>query len=149
MKAITAKRTFAGIAALGAAALVLPGCAADTAEEVVSDDTTVEEAPAVDQLDFRACAVSDEASWNDNSFNEAVFDGLMQAESELGVQISEAESQSAEDYPGNLQAMVDASCDVIFAVGFNLSTMLTSPQRRTRTSRWSPLTASSPAIPKT
>jgi len=120
VKAITAKRTFAGIAALGAAALVLAGCAADTAEEVVSGDTTVEEAPAVDQLDFRACAVSDEASWNDNSFNEAVFDGLMQAESELGVQISEAESQSAEDYPGNLQAMVDASCDVIFAVGFNL-----------------------------
>lgn len=120
MKAITAKRTFAGIAALGAAALVLAGCAADTAEEVVSEDTTVEEAPAVDQLDFRACAVSDEASWNDNSFNEAVFDGLMQAESELGVQISEAESQSAEDYPGNLQAMVDANCDVIFAVGFNL-----------------------------
>jgi basic membrane protein A len=120
VKAITAKRTFAGIAALGAAALVLAGCAADTAEEVVSDDTTVEEAPAADQLDFRACAVSDEASWNDNSFNEAVFDGLMQAESELGVQVSEAESQSAEDYPGNLQAMVDASCDVIFAVGFNL-----------------------------
>jgi len=120
VKAITAKRTFAGIAALGAAALVLAGCAADTAEEVVSGDTTVEEAPAADQLDFRACAVSDEASWNDNSFNEAVFDGLMQAESELGVQISEAESQSAEDYPGNLQAMVDASCDVIFAVGFNL-----------------------------
>jgi len=120
VKAITAKRTFAGIAALGAAALVLAGCAADTAEEVVSGDTAVEEAPAVDQLDFRACAVSDEASWNDNSFNEAVFDGLMQAESELGVQISEAESQSAEDYPGNLQAMVDASCDVIFAVGFNL-----------------------------
>jgi len=120
VKAITAKRTFAGIAALGAAALVLAGCAADTAEEVVSEDTTVEEAPAADQLDFRACAVSDEASWNDNSFNEAVFDGLMQAESELGVQVSEAESQSAEDYPGNLQAMVDEGCDVIFAVGFNL-----------------------------
>jgi basic membrane protein A len=120
VKAITAKRTFAGIAALGAAALVLAGCAADTAEEVVSDDTTVEEAPAVDQLDFRACAVSDEASWNDNSFNEAVFDGLMQAESELGVQISEAESRSAEDFSGNLQTMVDEGCDVIFAVGFAL-----------------------------
>ncbi len=121
MKAITAKRTFAGIAALGAAALVLAGCAADTTEEAVTEEAAVQPAPAPEEsLDFLACAVSDEGSWNDNSFNEAVYDGLAQAESELGVQIAEAESNSAEDFAPNLQAMVDASCDVIFAVGFNL-----------------------------
>ena len=121
MKAITAKRTFAGIAALGAAALVLAGCAADTTEEAVTEEVAVEEAAAPEEsLDFLACAVSDEGSWNDNSFNEAVYDGLEQAESELGVQVAEAESNSAEDFAPNLQAMVDASCDVIFAVGFNL-----------------------------
>jgi basic membrane protein A len=120
VKAITAKRTFAGIAALGAAALVLAGCAADT-EEAVTEEAAVQTAPAPEEsLDFLACAVSDEGSWNDNSFNEAVYDGLAQAESELGVQIAEAESNSAEDFAPNLQAMVDASCDVIFAVGFNL-----------------------------
>ena len=121
MKAITAKRTFAGIAALGVAALVLAGCAADTTEEAVTEEAAVQPAPAPEEsLDFLACAVSDEGSWNDNSFNEAVYDGLAQAESELGVQIAEAESNSAEDFAPNLQAMVDASCDVIFAVGFNL-----------------------------
>ena len=121
MKAITAKRTFAGIAALGAAALVLTGCAAETVEE---ETATTEEAAVVEEaapaLDFLACAVSDEGSWNDNSFNEAVYDGLLQAESELGVQMAEAESNSAEDFAPNLQAMVDAGCDVTFAVGFNL-----------------------------
>ena len=120
MKAITAKRTFAGIAALGAAALVLAGCAAEPVEEAVTEEAAVEEEAAAPELDFLACAVSDEASFQDNSFNEAVYDGLLQAESELGAQIAEAESNSAEDFAPNLQAMVDASCDVIIAVGFNL-----------------------------
>jgi len=121
VKTITAKRTFAGIAALGAAALVLAGCTADTTEEAVTEEAAVvEAAPAAEGLDFLACAVSDEGSWNDNSFNEAVYDGLQLAETELGVQLAEAESNSAEDFAPNLQAMVDASCDVIFAVGFNL-----------------------------
>ena len=121
MKTITAKRTFAGIAALGAAALVLAGCTADTTEEAVTEEAAVVEvAPAAEGLDFLACAVSDEGSWNDNSFNEAVYDGLQRAKTELGVQVAEAESNSAEDFAPNLQAMVDASCDVIFGVGFNL-----------------------------
>ena len=121
MKAITAKRTFAGIAAFGAAALVLAGCAAEPVEEEAAvEEEAVETVEAAPELDFLACAVSDEGSWQDNSFNEAVYDGLVRAESELGVQISEAESNSAEDFAPNLQAMVDASCDVIFAVGFNL-----------------------------
>ena len=121
MKAITAKRTFAGIAALGAAALVLTGCAADTTEEAAStEETTTAPAVVEEKLDFLACAVSDEGSWNDNSFNEAVYDGLLLAESDLGVQLADAESASAEDFAPNLQAMVDAGCDVTFAVGFNL-----------------------------
>jgi len=121
VKAITAKRTFAGIAALGAAALVLAGCAAGTAEEASTDEAAVEEATAVEELDFLACAVSDEGSWQDNSFNEAVYDGLALAQSELAVQTAEAESNSAEDFAPNLQAMVDEGCDVIFAVGFGLA----------------------------
>ena len=46
MKAITAKRTFAGIAALGAAALVLAGCAAEPVEEAVTEEAAVEEEAA-------------------------------------------------------------------------------------------------------
>ncbi|MDA9116811.1 BMP family ABC transporter substrate-binding protein [Pontimonas sp.] len=121
MKAITAKRTFAGIAALGAAALVLTGCAAETVEE---ETATTEEAAVVEEaapaLDFLACAVSDEGNWNDNSFNEAVYDGLQLAKSELGVEVAAAESATAENFTPNLQSMVDEGCDVIFSVGFAL-----------------------------
>ena len=86
------------------AALSLTGCASNAA-------------PSVDYL---ACAVSDEGSWNDKSFNESVYDGLVKAKDELGVQTADAESNSAEDFAPNLQQMVDAGCDITFAVGFNL-----------------------------
>jgi basic membrane protein A len=71
-------------------------------------------------VDYLACAVSDEGSWNDKSFNESVYDGLTKAKTELGVQTADAESNSAEDFAPNLQQMVDAGCDITFAVGFNL-----------------------------
>ena len=103
MNSITMKRSIAGIAAFGAAALVLAGCA-----------------PAADDDRFLACAVSDEASWNDNSFNQAVLLGLEKAEDELDVRILTAESTTTDDYAPNLQEMVNANCDVIVAVGFNL-----------------------------
>jgi basic membrane protein A len=106
---ITRKRALASLALAGASALVLAGCGA--APDAGETDGAV---------DFTACAVSDEGSWNDKSFNEAAYDGLLKAEAELGVTINDAESHSTEDFDPNLQLMVDAGCDVTFAVGFNL-----------------------------
>jgi len=91
------------VAILGASALILSGCAAGGGE-----------------ADFKACAVSDEGSWNDKSFNESVYDGLEKAKDGLGVAIADAESNTPEDFGPNLQAMIDAQCDITFAVGFNL-----------------------------
>ncbi len=56
-----------------AAALVLAGCAAEPVEEEAAvEEEAVETVEAAPELDFLACAVSDEASFQDNSFNEAV-----------------------------------------------------------------------------
>jgi len=106
---ITRKRALASLALAGASALVLAGCGA------------APEAEETNTVDFTACAVSDEGSWNDKSFNEAAYDGLLKAEDELGVEINDAESASTEDFEPNLTSMVDAGCDVTFAVGFNFS----------------------------
>ncbi|NBU22700.1 MAG: BMP family ABC transporter substrate-binding protein [Actinobacteria bacterium] len=111
------KNASAAFALLGASALVLTGCAAAPEAEPTASETETSAAPT---LDYLACAVSDEGSWNDKSFNESVYDGLMKAQTELGVQVAEAESNSAEDFAPNLQAMVDQACDITFAVGFNL-----------------------------
>ena len=109
MNVITRKRGLAGLALVGAAAMVLAGCAQAPEEET-----------AAPEVDFTGCAVSDEGSWNDKSFNEAAYGGLLQAKDELGIKTADAESQTTEDFEPNLQQMVDANCDVIFAVGFNL-----------------------------
>jgi basic membrane protein A len=106
---ITRKRSLAGFALVGTAAMVLAGCASAPVEEV-----------AAESVDFTGCAVSDEGSWNDKSFNEAAFDGLLKAQDELGIETADAESTTTEDFDPNLASMVDAGCDVIFAVGFNL-----------------------------
>jgi basic membrane protein A len=106
---ITRKRGLSGLALVGTAALLLAGCAA-----------APEETETVPEVDFKGCAVSDEGSWNDKSFNEAAYEGLTQAKDELGIQTADAESQTTEDFEPNLAAMVEQNCDIIFAVGFNL-----------------------------
>lgn len=111
------KNASAAFALLGASALVLTGCAAAPEAEPTASETETSAAPT---LDYLACAVSDEGSWNDKSFNESVYDGLLKAQAELGVQIADAESNTPEDFAPNLQAMVDQGCDVTFAVGFAL-----------------------------
>jgi basic membrane protein A len=97
-------------------ALVLSGCAA-----------APEASPSVEpgSVDFLACAVSDEGNWNDKSFNEAVYTGLKQAETELGISINALESATPEDFEPNLQASVDAGCDLIIGVGFALGDAIT------------------------
>lgn len=110
MNLITRKRTLVSLALAGASALVLAGCGAPP-----------EEGDGGDTVDYLACAVSDEGSWNDKSFNEAAYGGLLKAEEELGVQIDDAESSSPEEFEPNLTAMVENDCDVTFAVGFNFS----------------------------
>ena len=96
------RNTLKGLAAIAAMTLVLTGCTANPA------------------ANFKACAVSDEGSWNDKSFNEAVLDGIKKSKAELGVKTATAESNSSEEFTPNLNAMVKAKCDITFAVGFNL-----------------------------
>ena len=109
MKLISRSSAAKALSLAAVSALVLSGCAAAPEAE-----------PTAEPIDFLACAVSDEGSWNDKSFNEAVYDGLVRAESELGVEIKAAESNTGDDYEPNLQVMVDAACDVTFGVGFLL-----------------------------
>lgn len=111
----TRNRALAGLATAGVAALVLAGCGTAPEANTGGDSGGGEEG-----ADFLACAVSDEGSWNDKSFNEVSMKGLLDAKEELGISIQDAESSSTEDFEPNLEAMVAAGCDVTFAVGFNI-----------------------------
>ena len=90
MKSFTRKRALGAAAIAGVAALMLSACGAAPEDNAGGSD-----AP---DSDFLACAVSDEGSWNDKSFNEAAYGGLEMAKDELGIEINDAESGSPEDF---------------------------------------------------
>ena len=115
MKLISRSSAAKALSLAAVSAVVLSGCAAAPEEEAT-------DAAAVD---FLACAVSDEGNWNDKSFNEAVYTGLVQAETDLGIEIKALESATPDDFEPNLQAMVDAGCDVTIGVGFALAEAIT------------------------
>ena len=106
MKLISRTSAVKALSLAAVSALVLSGCAASTDENAAGE--------------FLACAVSDEGNWNDKSFNEAVYTGLKKAETDLEIKINALESATPEDFEPNLQASVDAGCDIIIGVGFAL-----------------------------
>jgi basic membrane protein A len=68
--------------------------------------------------------VSDSGGFKDASFNEEAYNGLLNAQKDLGVQVGTVESPNnatQTDYTSGVQNMVDAKCDLIVNVGFNLA----------------------------
>lgn len=119
-------KKFAQIAALGAAAaLTLAACGtpADAPAESTSPDTTASADPTTptEDVDFKGCMVSDFGGFDDSSFNETSRNGLANAAKELGIEEKDAESTDAGEYVGNVDAMIQEGCDIIFNVGFNLA----------------------------
>ncbi|THJ67917.1 BMP family ABC transporter substrate-binding protein [Arthrobacter echini] len=102
-------------AVLGASALVLSGCGAPPAEDASGGS----EAGA--NPDYLGCIVSDSGGFDDRSFNQSSYEGLQMAQSDLGIQTNEAESQAQTDFGPNVDAMVADGCNLIITVGFLLA----------------------------
>jgi basic membrane protein A len=100
----------AGVASLGAAALLLTGCG------------PVPEAgsPTATASDYSGCIVSDSGGFDDQSFNQSSYEGLKKAEKDLGIKVQQVESKTNNDFEPNLRAMVTAGCDLTVTVGFLL-----------------------------
>ena len=64
--------------------------------------------------------VSDAGGFDDQSFNQAGFEGLEQAESELGITAVEVESSADTDYGPNIDNLVQQGCNLVIGVGFLL-----------------------------
>ena len=119
-------KKFAQIAAIGAAAaLTLAACGTptDTPAPSTSSDTNTSAEPTTptEEVDFKGCMVSDFGGFDDSSFNETSRNGLTRAVTELGIEEKDAESTDAGEYTGNVDAMIQEGCNIIFNVGFNLA----------------------------
>ena len=119
------RRTLTAAAALlCASALTLAGCA-----EAPSTGGDTSAAPSASGsasasatgAAFKACMVSDSGGFDDKSFNQTSYKGLIDAKTELGIETAEVESTTTADFAKNIQSMVDADCNAIVTVGFLLS----------------------------
>ncbi|MDD9207338.1 BMP family ABC transporter substrate-binding protein [Georgenia sp. 10Sc9-8] len=121
------KKSIYATALAATAALTLAACGdapedepAGTDDTATSEETDGGDDAAAEEVDYQACLVSDAGGWDDQSFNQSAYEGLTQAEEELGIQTSEAESQSDSDFGPNVDAMVQQGCDLTIGVGFLL-----------------------------
>ena len=112
MKSITR-----ALALAGAGALTLAACGS-APEETAGGDSDAGGGAA---SDYKACMVSDAGGWDDKSFNESSYNGLLNAEKDLGVQKQTAESTTVSDFEPNINNMVTEGCDLIITVGFLLA----------------------------
>lgn len=109
---------FAALAA--AAALTLSACGVAPPESGTENGAGEQEtagAPA----DFKACMVSNEGGWDDQSFNQSSHEGLLMAQEELGIEIGAVESNAPADFVPNVESLVGEGCDLIIGVGFKLA----------------------------
>jgi len=101
------KKLYMILAALLVAAMLLPACA-PAAADCSSDQV------------FCVGLVTDVGKINDKSFNQSAWEGVQQAEKELGAKVQYIETTDAKDYAKNIATFGDENYDVIVTVGFNL-----------------------------
>lgn len=111
LRAHLKRGSVAGLATMGATALVLAGCGAPP--EAGSGSTA-------GASDYTGCIVSDSGGFDDQSFNQSSYEGLKKAEADLGIKVNQVESKTNNDFEPNLRAMVTAGCDLTVTVGFLL-----------------------------
>ena len=112
MKSITR-----ALALAGAGALTLAACGSAPEETAGGGSDSGGGAAS----DYKACMVSDAGGWDDKSFNESSYNGLLNAEKDLGIQKQTAESTTVSDFEPNINNMVTEGCDLIITVGFLLA----------------------------
>ncbi|WP_210508963.1 BMP family protein [Naasia sp. SYSU D00057] len=111
---ISPRRGLAAFATVGAAALILSGCASAPEE---SDSGS----GAGASTDVVPCMVSDTGGFDDKSFNQLGSEGLEDGAEQIGAEAIKVQSDTDADYGPNLNNLIDQGCTLIFTVGFNLS----------------------------
>ena len=101
------KKLYGMLAVLMVATMILAACAPAEAD-CSSEDV------------FCVGLVTDVGKINDKSFNQSAWEGVQQAESDLGAKVQYIETADAKDYDKNIATFADAGYDVIVTVGFGM-----------------------------
>jgi basic membrane protein A and related proteins len=105
-------------ALLAVFSLIAAACAGD--EDGGDTGATGTTGQALPGEGHSVCFVADVGGVDDKSFNQQIYEGLVQTESELGVEFSYVTSAGTSDYAPFIQAYVDQDCDLIVLAGFTM-----------------------------
>src|SRR3990170_4199121 len=130
------KRRLGIVALMATFALVVAACGDDTTDTTAASTTTPSAATTTTAVATTttegstttaagpagsACQVSDTGGIDDKRFNETAYNGMLQAEAELGTTSAFLESLDASEYRPNIDSFIQQGCDVIITVGFLLA----------------------------
>ncbi|GAB4493009.1 MAG: hypothetical protein OHK0031_16030 [Anaerolineales bacterium] len=101
------KKLYVVLAVLVMAAMLIPACG-PTAPDCTKPDV------------FCVGVVTDVGKIDDKSFNQSAWEGVKQAEKELGAYVQYIETTDSKDYAKNIATFADAKYDAIVTVGFAL-----------------------------
>src|SRR3712207_4729529 len=96
------------------ASLVLAACGGGGGD----DEAATTEAGAGANADVRVGLVTDIGQLNDRGFNQLAYQGVQQAERDLGITSRVLESASDTDYVPNMSQLAEDGFDVVIGVGF-------------------------------
>lgn len=120
MSTLSKNRRILGGASMIAIAGLLAACG--QAPEAPADDngtnTDGTDAAGSDQV---PCMVSDAGGFDDQSFNELSYDGLVAGAEAHGLEERVVESENDTVYESNLESLVNQGCTLIFPVGYLLA----------------------------
>ena len=105
------KLFIAGMSLLMLVSLI--GCGSGAPAELSVEDCPTEEV-------FCVGLVTDVGKIDDKSFNQSTWEGVQQAESDLGALVQYVETTDSKDYAKNIAQFGDAGFDVVVTVGFGL-----------------------------
>lgn len=111
------KKILAIISTLALSTVLMVGCG--------SGDKDTDKGDGVSEKDnLKVTMVTDTGGVSDQSFNQSAWEGLQNAEKELGVSVSYKESTQDADYVPNLETVLDDGNDLIWGIGFKLESAI-------------------------
>ena len=129
------RKTLGVIAGVGATALFLAACgsapdsgssssaapaSSSAAAESSSAPAESSSAAPAPEVRYKACMISDAGGFDDRSFNETAYAGIIAAEESQGIEVLTLESGSDADYQPNINQAIQEGCNMVVTVGFLL-----------------------------
>jgi basic membrane protein A and related proteins len=117
-----------GLAALAAVALAIGvaacGSSSNNTNTSTGGSSTTPSSSSSSSGNYKVGLVTDIGGLNDHGFNHLSYEGLLQAESQLGVHGTVLQSTSGADYIPNLTRLAAAGNKLVIAVGFLMAAPL-------------------------